>query len=275
MEQLRHSLTNISPKGQTCRADQNPLKRSDLDDFESPAARSPSLRVACYNPKHDRGIFSSGWRSRLMMATCFSFSCALDVFPSCCCFATAVVFAATLEFAALIFGSMAPDFGYHIHQVGFATFAHTLPGTVLAAVPIGLMFLIIFYLVRRPVCYIFPQPHRAALLPLCAPFPQGLKRWLIILLSLLIGVWTHTFWDAWTHDDGWFVERVPALQQPLFRVGATVVDTAFCLQVLSSFLGLLILAIAYFLWLRRRPAPSTVDPESDRWRYFFWAGIGP
>jgi hypothetical protein len=43
---------------------------------------------------------------------------------------------------------MAPDLGYHIHQVGFATFAHTLPGTVLAAVPTGLMFLLIFYLVR-------------------------------------------------------------------------------------------------------------------------------
>jgi hypothetical protein len=179
-----------------------------------------------------------------------------------------------LEFAALVFGSMAPDLGYHIHQVGFATFAHTLPGTLLTAVPTGLMFLLIFYLVRRPVCYAFPRPHRAALLPLCAPFPRGLKRWLIILLSLLIGVWTHTFWDAWTHDEGWFVERMPALQQPLFRVGATVVDTPFCLQVLSSFLGLLVLVIAYFLWLRRRPAPSTVDPESDRWRYFFWVGIG-
>ena len=178
-----------------------------------------------------------------------------------------------LEFAALVFGSMPPDLGYHIHQVGFATFAHTLPGTLLTAVPTGLMFLLIFYLVRRPVCYAFPQPHRAALLPACAPLPRGLERWLIILLSLLIGVWTHTFWDAWTHDEGWFVKRVPALQQPLFRVGATVVDTPFCLQVLSSFLGLLVLAIAYFLWLRRRPAPSTVDPESDRWRYFFWAGI--
>ena len=168
---------------------------------------------------------------------------------------------------------MAPDLGYHIHQVGFAVFAHTLPGTVLTAAPTGLMFLLVFYLVRRPVCYAFPQPHRTALVPLCSPFPRGLKRWLMILLSLLIGVWTHIFWDAWTHDDGWFVERMPALQQPLFRVGATVVDTAFCLQVLSSFLGLLGLAIAYSLWLRGRPAPSTLDPESDRWRYFFWAGI--
>src|SRR5437762_7592796 len=45
MEQLRHRLTNVSPKRQRCSADQNPLKRSDLDDF-----------VACYNPKnrHER-----------------------------------------------------------------------------------------------------------------------------------------------------------------------------------------------------------------------------
>jgi hypothetical protein len=36
---------SVSPKGQRCSADQNPLKRSDLDDF-----------VACYNPnnRHER-----------------------------------------------------------------------------------------------------------------------------------------------------------------------------------------------------------------------------
>jgi len=36
---------SVSPKGQRCSADQNTLKRSDLDDF-----------VACYNPKnrHER-----------------------------------------------------------------------------------------------------------------------------------------------------------------------------------------------------------------------------
>jgi type I restriction enzyme M protein len=45
MEQLRHRLVNASPKGQRCSADQNTLKRNDLDDF-----------VACYNPKnrHER-----------------------------------------------------------------------------------------------------------------------------------------------------------------------------------------------------------------------------
>ena len=44
-EQQRDRLTNVSPKGQRCSADQNPLKRPDLDDF-----------VACYNSKnrHER-----------------------------------------------------------------------------------------------------------------------------------------------------------------------------------------------------------------------------
>ena len=44
-EQQRDRLTDVSPKGQRCSADQDPLKRSDLDDF-----------VACYNPKnrHER-----------------------------------------------------------------------------------------------------------------------------------------------------------------------------------------------------------------------------
>lgn len=33
MEQLRHKLTQVSPKGQRRSVDQNTLKRSDLDDF--------------------------------------------------------------------------------------------------------------------------------------------------------------------------------------------------------------------------------------------------
>jgi len=33
MEQLRHRLTHVSPKGQRYGANQNPLKRSDLEEF--------------------------------------------------------------------------------------------------------------------------------------------------------------------------------------------------------------------------------------------------
>ncbi len=166
---------------------------------------------------------------------------------------------------------MAPDLGYYINQFGLATFAHTLPGTLLAAFPTALVFLFLFYFVRRPVCYCLPGRHRQALLPLCQSMPTGFSRWAIILVSLLIGVWTHTFWDAWTHDSGWFVERIAALRRPLFHIGKNVIYLPLCLQILSTFFGFAILVVAYFLWLRRQP----VEPgsESDGWRYAFWVGI--
>jgi type I restriction enzyme M protein len=56
MEQLRHRLTNVSRNGQTCRADQNPLKRSDLDDFLNCwFGREAGVTAPGYNGnRHDR-----------------------------------------------------------------------------------------------------------------------------------------------------------------------------------------------------------------------------
>ena len=48
IEQLRHRLTNVGPKGHRCSVDQNTLKRTNLDDLESPAVAAHPLRVACY-----------------------------------------------------------------------------------------------------------------------------------------------------------------------------------------------------------------------------------
>ncbi len=168
---------------------------------------------------------------------------------------------------------MAPDLGYYINQFGFAALAHTLVGSLYTALPTGLLFLLLFYWVRRPVAHVLPAPHRQALLPLCGPWPAGLKRWAIILVSLLLGVWTHIFWDAWTHDHGWFVQHIPALQLPLFRIGSNVILLPFVLQVLSTFVGFLILVVAYFRWLRRQPVEARGERESDGWRFLFWAGI--
>jgi Domain of unknown function (DUF4184) len=120
-----------------------------------------------------------------------------------------------VDFAALTIGSMTPDIGYYIDRFDFATFAHTLPGSFLACLPTGMIMLILYYLFCRPVCYALPSPHRQALLPLCPNLPQGLRRWGIVLLSLLLGAWTHNFWDSFTHEHGWFVDRFPALQQPV------------------------------------------------------------
>ena len=44
---------------------------------------------------------------------------------------------ARLNFAALVIGSMSPDFGYFIGQFDAAAFAHTIPGLFTVCLPTG------------------------------------------------------------------------------------------------------------------------------------------
>jgi Domain of unknown function (DUF4184) len=178
-----------------------------------------------------------------------------------------------LNFAALVVGSMTPDVGYYIDRFDLSDFAHTLPGSFIACLPTGVIMLFILYLFSRPVCYTLPSPHRQSLLPLCPDFPTGLTSWAIILLSLLIGAWTHNFWDAFTHEHGWFVERIPWLQQPVMQLGSLTVHVYLVLQEGSTVVGFLIIVLAYWLWLRHRPARSSATAETDGWRYLFWLVI--
>ena len=136
-----------------------------------------------------------------------------------------------------------------------------------------MILLFFYYLFCRPVCYALPSPHRQVLLPLCPGFPSGLGRWGIILLSLLLGAWTHNFWDAFTHEHGWFVDRIPWLRQPVLQIGSTTVYMFLFLQELSTIVGFAIVAFAYWLWLRRQPVNPSVAPGSDGWRYLLWLAI--
>ena len=111
-----------------------------------------------------------------------------------------------LAFPALVIGSMTPDFGYYIHRFGMASFAHTIPGSFAVCLPSGAFLLLIFYLLRKPVCFILPMPHGEALLQLCSTVPRlGLRSFAIIPFSLLLGAWSHILWDSFTHQTDWFV----------------------------------------------------------------------
>jgi hypothetical protein len=178
-----------------------------------------------------------------------------------------------LNFAALVIGSMTPDFGYFIDRFDLSRFAHTLPGSFLACVPTGVAMLILLYLFAKPVCYALPSPHREVLSPLCPAFPRQFTVCLMILLSLFLGAWTHIFWDAFTHLDGWFVERIAFLRAPAFQTGSSTTHVYLALQEGSTLLGFPILVIAYWIWLQRRGEPLLSFSKSDLWRYLFWGAI--
>lgn len=167
---------------------------------------------------------------------------------------------------------MTPDTGYYINRFDLSNFSHTLPGSLLACVPVGLVMLVTYYLFCRPICYVLPAAHRQVLLPLCPRFPVTVSRWIILSYSLLLGAWTHNFWDSFTHEHGWFVVRISWLQQ-LVSVPFTTVCRYLFLQEISTFVGFAILLVSYSRWLRRQPSAATFDSGSDTWRYIFWIAV--
>ncbi len=165
-----------------------------------------------------------------------------------------------LDFTALVVGSTTPDFGYYVRQFQFATYAHSLPGTVLLCVPLGLLAYSLFRVLRAPLCYLLPEPHRSALLPLTSTHLRVTPaKLLAICSSVLLGAWTHTVADSFTHQTGWVVQRVPAMKKIVFRIGAADFPTHQLLQHTGSILGSTALVLAYVLWLRRQPPRARIS----------------
>lgn len=175
-----------------------------------------------------------------------------------------------LTFAGLVVGSMTPDLGYYIHFSGLARLAHTFFGSVLVCLPTGLTLLTVLYVLRKPLWFLLPQPHRAVLAPVVAvplsPRPSSL---LAAAVSVVLGAWTHIAWDSFTHKNGWVVKHVAFLREPAFRLGMVEFPTYQLLQLLSTLMGIAALVAVYCLWLRRSrclESPCWRAPH-ELWRY--------
>jgi hypothetical protein len=178
---------------------------------------------------------------------------------------------ARLNFSALVIGSMTPDFASHVHQWGIVELSHTYTGSALLCAPVGMVLWAALKVLEKPLCFVLPQPHRAALWP-CrqAILPsRRLAALLKAVVSLLLGAWTHVAWDSFTHDGRGTVDWLPILRAPVLFWGTTPVPLYSVLQELSTVVGTVIVATAYVYWLRgRRDAVSTSSADnSDRWRY--------
>lgn len=168
---------------------------------------------------------------------------------------------------------MAPDMGYYVGQVDLSEFAHTLPGSIVVCIPAGLLSLLLFFLLRRPLWFLLPQPHRSALEPLIAGRPAvHAQAVLAATASIVLGAWTHLLWDSFTHSRTWIVDRVEVLREPWLRMGSIEVYGFTFLQDLSTLVGAAALSMVYFEWLRKQPRPPADDTGSDGWRYFTLLG---
>jgi len=174
------------------------------------------------------------------------------------------------NFAALVIGAITPDLSYCLEKYDIDVLAHTIRGCFLFSLPVGLVLVWVFYTVAEPVVSLLPTPHRQALVPLCRKLNQP---WLVVPLSVLIGAGTHVFWDSFTHETGWFVERSSFLQLKLFEWHGHFFMAYRLLWHFSTWIGLFLLYRVYAHMLKESGASGKILAPEERRRYALWAGL--
>jgi hypothetical protein len=150
-----------------------------------------------------------------------------------------------LNFPALVIGSLTPDASYCLGEKAGGAFGHSLLGSVVFCLPVGLVLLALFYGLRTPLARMLPAPYPQALLPLCRR-PVG-PFW-VVVISLLIGAWTHLLWDSFTHTNGWCVQHLPVLRSAVISVDGRTARVCHLLWYGCSFAGVIWLFLAFEKW---------------------------
>jgi hypothetical protein len=170
-----------------------------------------------------------------------------------------------LDFAALVIGSVTPDFGYYLLLPDMRLETHSFAGSLETCLPAALLLVLLFHALKRPLCDTLPQPHRSALLPLALrPVSMSPRALLAMAVSALLGIWSHLLWDAFTHRLSWGPQHLPLLRNVLFSFAGKDYWLSDLLQWLGSVAGLAALLLAYRRWLRQQPLAAGDGAENRR-----------
>jgi hypothetical protein len=170
-----------------------------------------------------------------------------------------------LPLAALMIGSMSPDFGYFLPGGFDRVETHSLAGLFLFSWPVSIgLWLLFVRVLEQPTIAVLPEHWRTR-------FPSSSKEITLRVLALasaavILGAATHVVWDSFTHRGTVVVNAIPVLHAVAFHVEGWRIRWFLVLQVASSVIGIMVLAIwAWRLPPGRYPKPSAI-PVSNATR---------
>ena len=168
----------------------------------------------------------------------------------------------------LIVGSMSPDLEYFSRMKIEATHSHLFWGVLYFDLPIALIYCFIFHLfIRNILIQHLPNYFKKRFVSfLDFDWINYFKsHWFIVVLSILIGGYSHLFWDTFTHDSGFFVQLIPSLNQIWFTWPIEIKGYKF-LQHFSSLIGGLFILV----WINYLPKENILPSKFD---IAFWIKI--
>lgn len=167
----------------------------------------------------------------------------------------------------LIIGSMAPDFEYFLKMRMEKVHGHSFSGLFYFDLPLAILLAFAFHLfVRDALIMNLPELLKKRLVQYVGLdwISWAKKRWYVLVYSALIGIFSHIFWDAFTHTNGYFVRHIPALQgsTEVFGVWIKIADLG---QMLSSIFGGVFILLV-LVW----PVKQEVSQNVLRRKITYW-----
>ena len=172
-----------------------------------------------------------------------------------------------LSLTGLVIGSVAPDFEYFIRMNVHGYYSHTLSGLFWFDLPLGLLLTFIYHnIVRDQLISNLPEilNRKLSAFKYFDWVAYFKKNWIIVLVSILIGAASHLLWDAFTHDDGYFANKIPFLLREV-TVAKMNVEICDILQQLSTLVGGLVVVLAIFSLKNQ-----SLDQSDKKYKYWIW-----
>lgn len=168
-----------------------------------------------------------------------------------------------LPLAAIVIGTMAPDFEYLLRLAPRGRAWHTPGGLLLYAVPAALaVWLAWRTLVRVSLASLLPPavtaswPHQRLTIRECAG----------ALVGAAFGAVSHVLWDGLGHHGGWAVELVPALQRMVSFGPLGELHAYRVVQHLGTLVGGAAILLWALRWWRSQPRDARALAPSQRRR---------
>ncbi len=130
-----------------------------------------------------------------------------------------------ISLTGLIIGSLTPDFEYFIRMKVQSDHSHTLFGLLWFDLPLGILLAFIFHnIVKSNLFENLPKSLKSRLLNFKNfNWNNHFKiHWLVISISIIVGAFSHILWDSFTHQHGYFVEKITALSNNANILGLKV-----------------------------------------------------
>lgn len=148
----------------------------------------------------------------------------------------------------LVIGSMIPDFEYFIRMSVKSVYSHTTAGIFWFDLPLAIIVAFIYHnVVRDSLLENLPAILKTRVIKFKGYNWNGYfrKYWFTVMFSILLGCASHILWDNFTHENGFFVQKLE-LTQVVYIAGYE--STMYqMLQHLSTIAGgiVIMLSIAY------------------------------